>query len=100
MKSVSVTPLLFLGIVHHYFLLNCFWIQDLSFNLLLKWKEMKDFLNPKKGGLQKSLKRVGGNNAHPLYMVFGTLEWGLGPPKLNLGYLEDTWGLFHVPPDP
>ena len=37
--------------------------------------------NPKKGGLQKSLKRVGGGNiAHRLYMAFRTLEWGLRPP--------------------
>ena len=36
-------------------------------------------LNPKKGGLQKSLKRGGGNNAHRPYMVFRTLEWVLRP---------------------
>ena len=38
--------------------------------------------------------------SHSLYMVFGTIEWGLGTPKVKIGYLEETWGLFHVPPDP
>ena len=37
---------------------------------------------------------------HPLYMVFGTLEWGLGSPIHNLRYLRGTWGLLHLSSDP
>ena len=63
--------------------------QNIEKNIIkITKKEKKQYnkeyhrLIPKKGGLQKSLKRVGGegNIAHQLYMVFRTLEWGLRPP--------------------
>ena len=47
--------------------------------------------NPKKGGLQKSLKRVGGGNiAHRLYMVFRTIELLSLTLKLSRSYSEKS----------